>query len=113
MTDTYTTLNAYQLAAMAEVSSPDGLDTPGARFLLSIQDDVIGWDEPDEDTPSAIADGAVPIYTHEMWQTFTDLAAWQEDVDEFGPITDMEMGAQIALYLIAERLVRALLEDDE
>lgn len=105
--------NAYQLANMANVASPDSLESPGARFLLRIASDVADWDEPDKDAASEIADGAVPIYTYEMWQTFVDLAAWQEDVDEFGPIEDMEKGAQVALYLIASRLANALIEERE
>jgi hypothetical protein len=43
---------------------------------------------------------------------FVDLAAWQEDIEEFGPITDMEQGAGVALYMIAERLLTAIVEDE-
>jgi hypothetical protein len=57
------------------------------------------------------ADGCVPVYTHQRWQTFVDLCAYQEDTDELaGADSDMSDRAGIALYMIAERLIRALVE---
>ncbi len=44
---------------------------------------------------------------------FTDLAAWQEDADAFGPIEDMTDGAGVALYGIAQRLLSALIAERE
>lgn len=112
-------LNPYQLSNLADCASPDSSESPGASFLIQIQDAVAyaaeqadGALEDTHDLAHEIADGAVPIYTHEMWQTFTDLAAWQEDVaGEFGPIEDMEKGAQAALYMIAYRLAVTLFEE--
>jgi hypothetical protein len=118
---TYTT---WQLAHLAEVTDPDAHDgigfenaepcegSPGARFLRSIAysvEEAIEYGT-SEDTPHEIADSAVPIYTHEKWATFTDLAAYTEDIEDFGPITDLDQAASIALYMIAERLARALID---
>jgi hypothetical protein len=50
----------------------------------------------------------VPIYTHERWQVFVDLQAYQEDVSEYGDADDLTNAAGVALYMIAERLVHAL-----
>lgn len=132
---TLSELNAYQLAGMADVTSPDSLESAGAHFLTHIRDDVaerLEWlasgdyadvTEPAEfvsiirdldDWAYEIADGAPSIYTHEKFQQFFDLCAYQEDISELAPDeTDMEKMAGIALYMIAERLVSALLDTVE
>lgn len=116
MTQT-TTYNAYELARMAECMSPDSLDSPGAQFLLRIQDDYNEaveedyWNE--DETPHEIADNAVPVYTHQMWLTFVDLGAYQEDPSELGyENDDMDKAGSACLYLIAQRLVYALAKDE-
>src|SRR5690606_2396909 len=87
------------------------------RFLLRVQDsarELVEDAKPDEDLTDAIherADAAVPIYTHDMWATFVDLAAYEEVVTEYGPIEDMGQAAQVALYMIAERLLSTLVEE--
>ena len=115
------TNNAHELAYMASVTSPDSATSPGADFLLSVQDSVneawsynndepgpYGWD----DTAHEIADSAVPIYTYQKRLTFTDLAAWQEDLSEWEqPGQDMDQLSSLALYMIAERLAYALFEE--
>lgn len=114
--------NAHQLAYLADCASPDnageGDEAPsaGASFLLSVQDEILDAHEYDPWTANAcdvfeIADQLVPIYTHDLWETFADLAAYREDVTDFGPIETMEKGAQVALYMIAERLASALVAE--
>ena len=125
MTDTYTIpgpkvtvgnedYNAYMLAGMADVVSLDTLESPGAQFLLSVADTVEDYrsnDSLDEDSACEIADSSVPIYTYDIWQTFVDLAAYQEDPSELGyDASDMTKAAQVSLYMIAERLVNELIE---
>jgi hypothetical protein len=122
-----TTYTTWQLARLADVTDPDAHDgmgfsadqgttpvegSPGAKFLRSVAYDVANLlDEADEDTPSEIADSAVPIYTHEMWSTFVDLAAYTEDISELGAEdAEMDKQAATALYMIAERLASALIE---
>lgn len=109
------THNAWSLAVAAECASPDTLESPGAAFLLSVQDAVNDYDEcPDDDAIHEIADGAPDVYTHKRWQEFVDLAAYSEDLSEWGPIDpdDLERAvAGVALYQIAERLARALIEE--
>lgn len=115
----------FALARMAGCGDPDNPDSPGARFLTSVADAAsehwyaYGPDgAEDDDAVWEIADGAVPVYTHELWLTFVDLAAYREDDDSglmadalsHGP-AELDKVAGIALYQIAERLVRAVLAD--
>lgn len=103
----------WQLARMAGCADPDAVDSPGAAFLQNVASATIeaceyagAWDP---DDAHEIADGAVPVYTGEMWRTFVDLAAWVEDLDELGGSTgDMTRDASVALYLIASRLAYAV-----
>lgn len=114
------TKNAYELAILAECASPDTLTSPGAEFLEYVQvyaNEAIECSEVNEDMASEIADNAPNVYTWTLWQQFTDLAAWQEDIEEFGPTEDLTYVARMALYQIALRLADALLaeavDDDE
>lgn len=122
---------SWQLAHLAGCADPDthdgiGFDSfeapegfepsAGARFLRRVEDDVYelmqddSYDE--DDSPHEIADGAVPIYTHELWKTFVDLAAYQEDPSELGAEPDdMTKCAGVCLYMIADRLARAIAEE--
>lgn len=106
---------AYALANLADCSCPDTDKSAGADFLRGVQDDVLerlSDGSADEDAAHEIADGAVPVYTHDLWQTFTDLAAYNEDPTELGyDGSDMDAAARTCLYLIAHRLVLALLEE--
>lgn len=129
MTETESTPRLpWRLVGLADCMSPDKVDSPGALFLLGVEDDARErWEDmtPDErvaddivDTWHEVADGAVPIYTHELWQVFVDLGAYNEDPSELGyGADDMTKCAQVALYMIAERLCHALAdewrEDDE
>jgi hypothetical protein len=109
------TKNPYELASLAECASPDSLTSPGASFLERVADaaDSIREEGGDEDNVSEAADSAVPVYTHERWQVFVDLAAYNEDVTELGATGDDLTGcAGVALYMIAERLLHALLAED-
>ena len=113
-TDTYT---PYQLARLADCLEPDSPESPGAKFLERVADDYreaveYGYDA--DESPHEIADNAVPVYTHARWETFTDLGAYQEDVTELGATgDDLTQCAAVALYMIAERLVRALADEDD
>lgn len=111
--------NAYELASMAHAPSPDSRVSPGAEFLLSVQAavDVALTDRKDEDRGDLaheIADDAVPVYTHELWSTFVDLAAYNEDPSDLGyDASDMTRCAQVCLYLIADRLAVALFDESD
>lgn len=124
--DTLNDLNAYELARHADVAIPDSQDSAGAELLLHVRDalvEAIEWeidndrslDEAlvaiEEDRLHEIADGAPSVYTYTRWQQFVDLAAWNEDVEELsGGEEDMTTLAGLALYMVAERLARRLLE---
>jgi hypothetical protein len=117
----------YSLANnAADISSPDSDTSPGAKFLGRVRDSVIEsleWKvehDTDGDLAQAaralredsheLADGAVPVYTYERWQTFVDLTAWQVDITEFGETEDMTSAAGVALYEVARVLTDALCE---
>jgi hypothetical protein len=117
----------WNLARLAECADPERLDSPGADFLASVRDEVIeriqyvlaegqtvGVDSFMDEHGTEIADLAPDVYTYKRWQEFVDLAAWQEDPSELGSASDdMTEAAGACLYLIADRLIRALLEDWE
>ena len=116
------TLNAMQLAGHADCYSPDSDQSPGAGFLGVVADSVreaweyLNADErKDCDTNDRIAeavDGCLPIYTGHLWRVFTDLGAWAEDPTDLGfEGEDMEQGARLCLYMIAERLGFVLWEE--
>lgn len=105
----------WQLARMADCFDPDSLLSPGATFLREVWDAATSerdqYDDDDSDAAHAIADGAVPIYTHAVWSTFVDLGAYREDPTELGfDGSDMEQAAKVCLYMIAERLAVAAME---
>jgi len=125
---------SWTLADLAGCSSPDAHDgigfddtadlpadyksSPGADFLRRVETDVAervadgSFDE--DDSPAEIADGAVPIYTHDLWTTFVDLGAYNEDPSELGAeADDLTRAAGVCLYLIADRLARALADEIE
>jgi len=114
--------NAYILAGMAECSTPDNHESPGAEFLRVVIDSLaerVAWnsahDEAEDltDIVNETADGLVPIYTYEMWKTFLDLGAYDQDITELVDASaDMDQEARLALYVIAERLCRAVITED-
>jgi hypothetical protein len=106
----------WQLARMAECSDPDANDSAGARFLDSVYDstmEALAYGPVDQEEVFEIADAAPDVYTCQRWQEFVDLAAWQEDTSELGRGDDMTQEAGIALYLIAERLAWAIVNDHQ
>lgn len=130
--------NAFHLADRAECGEPsklqrdgdvDSFDSAGATFLYGVRDaflEAIEWSMGtsnttptaddvrtavaaiEEDGAHEIADGAVPVYTYPRWQTFTDLAAWQEEPEAGEWPEDLTEIAGVALYQIADRLARSL-----
>ena len=123
-------LAPWLIARPAECSRPDGNEKLGADFLTSLftdflyiaQNDVAvsGGDDAYDIRRSLerfewheTADGAIPIFTHQKWQTFVELGAYDEDVSElvtFRKVTGEDV-ANAALYIIADRLLRALSEE--
>ena len=123
-------LTAYTLARVADCADPDTPTSAGAAMLGSVADmvaELLTFTADDlADVPtdaegiewidhlnfdgslSNVADCAPDVYTAQKWREFTDLAAWNEDVTEFGPVEDMDKAASVALYMIAERLATGL-----
>ena len=121
--DTINNFSAYRLANMVTVSSPDALNSPGAQFLASVRDSLVEWveynrdeaiealSEKAQDDAFDQVDATVPAYTHQLWQTFTDLAAYDDEASgEFDGGTMTEQ-VSYALARIAERLFVTLAEE--
>ena len=121
--DTINNFSAYRLSLKAGVESPDALDSHGAQFLTSVRDALVEWvdynldetietlSEKAQDDAFEQVDATVPAYTHQLWQTFTDLAAYDdESAGEFAGGTMTETVSYI-LVRIAERLFVALAEE--
>ena len=90
---------------------PDGA---GAQYLLAVVSsllEAIDY-EPDEDRSDQVAyaaDSCISVYTHEQWDTFHDLTAWSEDLDDIGGATaDVSGTATAAIYLIGSRLAHSV-----
>lgn len=122
--------SAYWLSCsdQADCGSPDSKESPGAELLIEVRDvtcDLIeevadDFDDVDEfdniDDNGAlheIADGAPSVYTGRMWDQFADLNANQEDPSELCDPDGMDMDklAGICLYMIADRLARAIVQE--
>lgn len=109
-------LNPRQLSNLADCLYPDL--TSSSQFLTIIRDTVVEWAEQGyltddhSDDAHEIADGCVPVYTHEQWEIFTDLGLYQ---DSTGQVEDLQPTidnlAAVSLYVTAETLVTALLSD--
>lgn len=110
--------SAYILADMAQCETPDTNGSPGAKFLISVRDEVVRAiedrritldDFDDHGQSHSIADDAPSIYTHERWRQFVDLGAYNEEpeYDDAWP-KDLNQTAAVALYQIADRLTREL-----
>jgi len=103
----------YELSRDAGCGDPDNSTSPGAMFLTGTWDswmEVRDQYDDREGMVMEVADGSVPIGTHLVWQTYVDLCAYREDIDDY---RDRKEGtptgdARTALYLIAERLVAHL-----
>lgn len=114
MMTTDETRTAWQLARLAGCADPDTHESAGADFLRRVERDTLEalddrGDDDRGDLAHEVADSAVPIYTHERWQVFVDLAAYQQDVSDLaGGSEDLTTLAGYALYEIARNLFYAL-----
>lgn len=138
MTDYVTNVSAVQeslfensvrdLSAHGECYEPHA-NSAAAQFLLGLLDEaaeLLAYADADElrqvvdagsvlDYSGAVherADAAVPTYTRQVWSVFSDLGAFTEDPTELGfNGSDMEQGAKVCLYMIAERVLHGLLSE--
>lgn len=119
MTDT---INAFEIARMVDVASPDAVDSPGGEWLEQVYGDAVELIADndgdayavDDDDVADRADSIVPVYTHERWQVFVDLAAYTEDIAELGDVDPDDLTrsiAGVALYMIARRVYEAVVEE--
>jgi hypothetical protein len=101
---------------LADCGSPDTHESAGALLLTQTRDAFLRFidsnpeatGEDIRDDVSAITGDMVSVYTHERWQEFVDLAAYQEEC-EFGEWpADLSDAAGLALYQILDRMVSAL-----
>lgn len=128
--DTIKQHNHYALARLAGCLDADNSQSPGALFLTGVRDHLVEAVEyrmaigdtltdavealRNGDDLHEVADGAPSVYTHEIWQQFTDLGGWQEDPNDIGADpSDLTASASACLYIIADRLASALLSEIE
>jgi hypothetical protein len=124
------TVASWRLARTADCSCPEGAEREGAAFLDSVFSDFLYTAQNDLDVSGGddandvrraleafewheTADGAVPIWTHQKWVTFVQIGAYDEDVSDLvdsRKVTGDDC-ANAALYIIADRLLRALSEE--
>lgn len=106
------TLTPHHLARLADVADPDSPTSPGALWLTTVAACVDDVTTPDDVTETA--DSLVPVYTHERMAVLVDLAAYREDLADAGLTTtdDMVSMAGVALYLVAARLLSALVSEE-
>lgn len=108
--------NAHQLAYHADCHSPDSPDSPGAQYLALVRDSIVEayrytvehGNTFDRDDLHEVVDGCVPVYTHNLWQTFTDLGAYNVDLDDYSP--DLEHYPAIAVYTVGETLAYSIVD---
>ena len=106
--------NGNQLAYHAGCPSPDSPDSPGAEYLAAVRDSIIEayryniehGNTFDSDDIHGIVDGCVPVYTHNLWETFTDLGAYSVDVEDMQPTSNNY--PTVALYVVGEALAQSL-----
>ncbi len=101
-------INAYYMASIIDSASPSSLSSKGAELLDDLRYYILEWlnnnDEPLD--VNQVANEALPIYTHDIWETFVDLCAYNEDIEVWvDENSDMNQQAGFALYVIAERFV--------
>lgn len=112
-------LSPYALARMADVASPNSVGSPGAAFLARVRNALVEHlstadlsSEYLSDALAELADGAVPIYTHDLWSAFVDIAAYNVDDDGLcSEDSSMEDRAKVALYVTAQTLLSALVDE--
>lgn len=86
-----------------------GPNAPGPlldEFAADVLTEVDALDDPDEDSAHEIADGAVPVYTYDRIQLFTesvDLATWEPELAE-GENNSLADVAGRVLYDLAREL---------
>ena len=97
MNETIATLNGNQLARVRNAILELAERHDNARDIM-------------DDIHEAI-DGAIPDGTHEQWQTFVDLGAYEVDTDDYGNIPVGSNGAITALYVIGTNLAGALVDE--
>lgn len=119
--DSIKSLSPYALARLVECGDPDSPESRGALFLTSVRDAVVEYAETDDythhwsDAIHEIADSAPDVYTHQRWQEFVDLCAYETDLSDIvstvtfsdNKITLTDIAGYV-LFDIAERLAIAL-----
>lgn len=119
--DDVKTWTAFRLSSEADCMSPDSADSEGARFLGSVRNEIVEAIEQadaddlenldDDGSLHEIADNAPDYRTHTRWQEFVDLGGYQEDISEYGDYgDDLTRAAGVALFMIADKLVRAIVD---
>lgn len=88
------------MSGHCNTASPDNSDSPGVLWLLRVHNAMNeAWEsgrfgpdsgEHESDVIWELADSAIPDYTHDRWQIFTDLCFHNEDVEMSGDIDNAD-----------------------
>lgn len=121
--DYLNSLDAVELSRLGDTfSDPSSGDSAGAKFVMSIRDDVIrAWDKfidnPEDNidyygAATYIANRRSDVDPLTTWKIFLEFQCWNEDRAGYGyePTNDLTIAAQQCLYMIGDRLVYALVE---
>lgn len=103
---------------LADCQFPDLSDSPGGLLLTHTRDAFLSWMQGNPeatrddilDACGQIIDDMVSIYTHERWQQFVDLGAYNEESESGEWPDDLTEAAAVALYQILDRMVGAFAE---
>lgn len=113
--------SVFCIASDVDCGSPDARSSEGAEFLREVWQATLTEIENEgtdvnldaiRDRADYIVDPIMPVYTHDMWRTYVDLAAYREDLDGFES-SDMTVSAQVALMMIGERVVNLAVNEYE
>ena len=100
--------DSYKIAQAVGVGEPEP-ESEGSKWLINTYNsgsELTEYDEP-ADGIYEIADRAVPIYTGNVWQVFSDISAWDYDSDYITDYdgNDMTQMAKLVLYDIATQVI--------
>lgn len=111
--------SVFRIASDVDCGSPDARSSEGAEFLREVWQATLTEIENEgadvnldaiRDRAEYVVDGAMPVYTHDIWRTYVDLAAYNEDLDGFES-SSMTVSAQVALMMIGERVVNLAVDE--
>lgn len=121
-------MSAGGIASLSEVADPDNAFSAGAEFVKALRDDLLNTLDYQDDPVEWLTDGRERaddyaatrgdqmvgeiVRTHERWETFVDLCAYDTDYGDYlgEGWTSLDDLRDIALSVTATQVMRALLK---